>query len=155
MTIILVGGCVQKELIEKGAPEIFVCGSAETYATIIKSFTTREFGNPYIIVNLTNIYDYKTGKSRKQLIDNGDKLEINIIGEIDYSKCPQSTEEGPGGIKKIVPCELTDEQKYGSWNSYNLKEGFIIKLSIQCKDISCDECAYWEVEDSKITIPSI
>ena len=154
--IVLISG--QKGLItkeergsnEKVAPPLYTWGFAKAYAIVVKPFTTREFGNPYIIIKLTDIYEYKTGKSEKQLINNGDKIEVNIIGKIDWSKCPELAEESSDWITKdtsIAPCGLTDEQQYGSWKSWNLKEGDIIQIFVKCKGMDNGECSYWEARD--------
>ena len=174
--IILISGCAQNkvEIIGGGTlpsePPLYVCGSAEVLAVVITPFHTIH-GGAFMTINLSDIYSYKTGNSTKQLADKGDLIDLAINGEEDYSgyskcpqpECPPQVEGQPALPCKVVLCNLTDEQKFGSWNSYKLKEGNVIKLSIQGKaagEGSCDpdrfpnfrERLYWVTEDSEIVI---
>lgn len=164
--MMFISGCAQKAdggKLSMPMPPGFVCGSAEVLAVVITPFHTIH-GGAFMTINLSDIYNYKTSNSTKQLADKGDLIDLAINGEEDYSKCPQPEcpeKTGPGGIKlpcEVQLCNLTDEQKFGSWNSYKLKEGDVIKLSIQGKaagEGSCDpdrfpKRLYWVAEDSRI-----
>ncbi|MEM5798734.1 MAG: hypothetical protein QXP39_01660 [Candidatus Aenigmatarchaeota archaeon] len=157
-SILLISGCVQEAYKAPVPPPIYICGSAQVRATVVSSFTAPEFESPYITVNLINISYYEFGKSIEQLINNGDVIKIYLIGEVNYSKCfrhecPSQTEGQPQLPCQIISLPCTDEDKYGSWISYNLKEGDKIELFIQGKaygNCNFKENLHWEAEDSKI-----
>lgn len=146
-----------------GMPPIFTCGTALVTATVVQTnFAANIPHHANLKISLMKINSYTPGQSIDQLINIGDNIDVSVLGQSDYSKCPllennnintNRVNNVPTAVPQPVQvqiCNLPAQDLYGSWNSYLLKQGDKIKLEISCKNTACSQCENWEGEDSVI-----